>query len=565
MRERVYPDGTYDFKALVSGEYFFVDKTQMIKGICESNNVTYLYTRPRRFGKSINLSMLDYFFNIKYKDDPDIFAGLKIDSCQECKAHKNAYPVIRMNFADLRSGSRKAYYESLRSMVSDLAKQFLYLIDDGLVSKIDAKFLMSCSGSKLIEIDTDKSVKTLCSILEAVYGKKAIILVDEYDYCIQNIHSDEEARSFIGYLNPFMEQTFKFNNSLKTGVVTGIVPLTKASMLSSFNNACMCTILDPMGDEYFGFTDREVKELLSEAGRSEKIDEIRKWYDGYRFGDADVYNPYSVMMYLKNGCEPKSYWNKMTEGGMSADLLSSMGSESLSALKGLYENKSSVLISPIDGNISYSEVVSPSVRPSVVYSYLAMTGYLKAVRTGKQENGVPLYEVGMVNEEVAFAFEALVKRATEAETLAENAVDAIYSRNAVALNSYLESMLSGLQMDKKWSQDENPTERHNRYRDVIMAYLVTPILQAREEVPKGYGLTDIFFSRTKRNPPIIIEVKTTVNPRKSLKSLAKEALEQIDLRRYAEDPDAQNAILVGIAIRQKTVEVAFGEQGHPSV
>ncbi len=565
MGDRVYPDGTYDFKALVSGEYFFVDKTQMIKDICESTNITYLYTRPRRFGKSINLSMLDYFFNIKYKDGPDIFAGLKIDSCPECRVHKNAYPVVRMNFADLRGGSKKRYYESLRSMVSDLAKQFLYLIDNGLVSRIDAKFLTSCSELKLTEVDTDKSVKTLCSILESVYGKKAIILVDEYDYCIQNIHSDEEARSFIECLKPFMEQTFKFNNGIKTGVVTGIVPLTKASMLSSFNNACMCTILDPIGDEYFGFTDYEVNELLAEAGKSEKIDEVRKWYDGYRFGEADVYNPYSVMMYLKNECEPKSYWNKMTEGGMSADFLSSMGSESLSALKGLYENKGSVLLSPIDGNISYSEVASPSVRPSVVYSYLAMTGYLKAVRTGKQENGIPLCEVGMVNEEVAFAFEALVKRAIEAEVLAENAVDAIYSRNAVTLNTYLESMLAGPQMDKKWSQDENPTERHNRYRDVIMAYLVTPGLQAREEVPKGYGLTDIFFGRTKSNPPIVIEVKTTVNPRKSLKALAKEALEQIDLRRYAEDPDAQNAILVGIAIRQKTVEVAFGEQGHLSV
>lgn len=413
MRDRVFPDGTFDFKALVSGEYFFVDKTQMIQDICRSVNMTYLFTRPRRFGKSINLSMLDYFFNIKYKDDPDIFAGLKIDSCPECKAYKNAYPVIRMNFADLRSGSRKTYYESLRSMVSDLAKQFLYLIDDGLVSKIDAKFLISCSGSKLTEIDTDKSVKTLCSILETVYGKKAIILVDEYDYCIQNIHSDEEARSFIRYLNPFMEQTFKFNNSLKTGVVIGIVPLTNASMLSSFNNACMCTILDPRGGEYFGFTEGEVKELLCEVGKPEKYPEIQKWYCGYQIGDAVIYNPYSIMMYLKNSCVPVGYWTRT--GEISADLISNMSSETSSALKGLYENKGSALMSPIYCDVSPSEVVSPLVKPSAVYSYLVLTGYLKAVRTGKQENGVALYEVGMVNEEVAFDFEAFVKRANVAE------------------------------------------------------------------------------------------------------------------------------------------------------
>ena len=558
MGNKAYPDGTYDFKELTSGEFYFVDKTLMIRDLCRFSNLTYLYTRPRRFGKSTNLTMLDYFFNIKYKDEPDIFTGLKIDSYPECKAHKNAYPVIRMNFADLRSGSKKEFYVSLRSMVSNVADEFNYLIDEKLVSSNDARFLNSCSSSKLTEVDTDKSIRKLCSILEKVYGKKTIVLVDEYDYCIQNIRSDEEANSFIGYLRPFMEQTFKFNDNLKSGVVTGIVPVTKASMLSSFNNACMCTILDSMWDEYFGFTEDEVKELLCEAGKLDKMDEIREWYDGYRFGDADVYNPYSVMMYLKNGCEAKSYWNKVTVGGLSADLISSMGSKSLATLKGLYENKGSVLLSPIDGNITYSEVMSPSVNPSVVYSYLAMTGYLKVVRTGKLDDGISVYEVGMVNEEISLAFKALVGRATEIEKRVDDAVEAIYSKNPATAITNLESMLIGLKMDKNWSQDENPTERHNRYRDVIMAYLITPELQAHEEIPKGYGLTDIFFSRTKDRPPIIIEIKTTVDPRKSLKSLAKEALKQIDTKRYADEPGMEDAILVGIAIREKKVEVAFG-------
>lgn len=560
MGEKGFPDGTYDFKDLVSGEFYFVDKTLMIRDICRFN-LTYLYTRPRRFGKSINLTMLDYFFNVKYKDDPDIFAGLKIDSYPECRVHKNAYPVIRMNFADLRSDSKEGFYESLRSMVSDVADKFDDLVKENIITGYDAEFVVSCIGRKLSEVDTDKSVRKLCTILEKVYRKKTIVLVDEYDYCIQNIPSDEEADSFIGYLRPFMEQTFKFNDNIKTGVVTGILPLTKASMLSSFNNANVCSILETEGDEYFGFTEEEMKKLLRETGNLDKLEEVQSWYDGYRFGDADVYNPYSVMMYLKNGCNPAAYWNKKTAGGMSADLISNMGSESLSALKGLYENRGSVLLSRIDGNISYSEVVGPSVKPSVVYSYLAMSGYLKVVRTDEKENGMPLYEVGMVNEEVSKAFIELVQKATEVEKRADEAVESIYSKDPTTLTSNLESLLMGLKMDKNWSQDENPTERHNKYRDVIMAYFVTPDLQANEEMPKGYGLTDIFFGRTRNKPPIIIEIKTTVNPRKNLKSLAKEALGQINSKKYADEPGAEDAISVGIAIRGKQVEVAFGRLG----
>ena len=409
MRDRVFPDGTFDFKALISGEYFFVDKTQMIQDICRSVNMTYLFTRPRRFGKSINLSMLDYFFNIKYKDDPDIFAGLKIDSCPECKVHKNAYPVIKMNFADLRIGSRKRYYESLRSMVSEITKEFLYLIDDHSLSKEDKRFLSFGSESRLNEADTDRSIGRLCSILESVYGKKVIILVEEYDYCLQ----DGDVCPFIKYLSPFLEYTFKFNMSLRTGVVIGILPALKTDMLGLFKNLQVCTVLDPIGDEYFGFTEGEVKELLCEVGKPEKYPEIQKLYCGYQIGDAVIYNPYSIMMYLKNSCVPVGYWTRT--GEISADLISNMSSETLSALKGLYENKGSALISPIYCDISPSEVVSPLVRPSVIYSYLVLTGYLKAVRTGKQENGVALYGVGMVNEEVAFDFEAFVKRAKAIE------------------------------------------------------------------------------------------------------------------------------------------------------
>ncbi len=557
MEEKRYPDGIYDFKALVSGKYYFVDKTLMIRDICNLQNTTLLYTRPRRFGKTVNLSMIDHFFNIQYADEDDIFKGLKIDGCPQCEVHKNAYPVIRMNFGDLNSQTTKDFSKRLSRVVSNAVRPFKVLIDADL-DKDDADFISKCFSAKLTRIDLEGSIRRLCSILYEHYGKDVIILVDEYDASIQNVRTEERFNVIVDGLRPFMEQTFKFNEHLHLGVVTGIMPLAKTSMLSSFNNASVCSILETEGDEFFGFTDDEVRSLLEMTSNPpEKMDEIREYYDGYRFGNADVFNPYSVVMYLKSGCEPCAYWNNMTGGGMSADLISTMGAEALTQLKGLYKNKDSYIVTAINTRISYIDIMSPSAAPSVVYSYLAMAGYLKAVRTGGQRSGMPECRVSVVNKEVSNAFESIVDRAELVERRAVVAMDAIYGHDSVALKNQLETMLTGIPMDHTWSQDEDPTSRHNKYRDLIMAYLVTPEFVARGEIPKGYGYTDIFFERTSEHPPVIIEIKTTVDRNSNLGSLADEALRQINRKCYSDEPDVSDAICVGIAINMKSVEVKF--------
>ncbi|MBR2255321.1 MAG: AAA family ATPase [Candidatus Methanomethylophilaceae archaeon] len=179
------------------------------------------------------------------------------------------------------------------------------------------------------------------------FGQKTVILVDEYDQWVQNVRSTELFESLVGAIRPFMQQTFKFNDYIQFGFVTGIMPMAKTSMLSSFNNASICSILDERGDESFGFTEGEVSRLLEETGNPpEKMDEIREWYDGYRFEDAEVYNPYSVMLYLQTRCRPEAYWNNMTGGGLSKDLLSSMGARPLAELRRLSEEEGSTLDPP---------------------------------------------------------------------------------------------------------------------------------------------------------------------------------------------------------------------------
>lgn len=554
MDGKRYPTSVCNFKALVSGEYHFVDKTLMIKDICSLENSTILYTRPRRFGKTLNLSMIDYYFNIEYKDEPNIFEGLKISKYPQCEKHRNAYPIIRLNFGYLKGTNLDEFLFSLSSLIADVAESVSHI--DNRIKEFELDFLNKCRKMKLNQIELEKSVRKLCSILSSYYKKKVIILVDEYDSVIQKIHSKEQFDVIVEALGPFMEKTFKFNDDLYLGIVTGIMPLTKTSMLSSFNNASVRSILETDGDEFFGFTSDEIINLVEESGKPiEKIAEIKEWYDGYHFGDADVYNPYSVMNYLSSDCLPFAYWEKTTGGGISADLVSNMGAETLCKLKRLCEEPDYAILSPINTRISYYDAISPFVDPSVVYSYLAMTGYLKTIYTGNQKDGVPECRITIVNREVSSAFKSLVERADTIEKAAIRAIDSIYLHDELTLEEQLESMLEGISMDHTWIQDENPTARHNRYRDLIMAYLITPGFIANTEVPKGYGRTDIFFDRTEDHPPVIIEIKTTIDPDVELDSLAEEALKQIDRKYYSREPATEDAICMGVAIWMKKVKV----------
>ena len=559
MKAKAYPEGVSDFRALVTGNYYFVDKTMMIRDLCGSENRTFLFTRPRRFGKSINLSMLDCFFNIEYSGEPDIFKGLKVSSCGSCSRYKNAYPVIRLNFGKLRSESKDRFFKSLVLVMNGLFDHFITILDDGSLETEDLTTLKRYISPGIDEVEASGAIGVLCRILKRIYGIGAILLVDEYDHCMQNLRSSEEFDSMASVLRPFLEQSFRFNSGLELAVVTGIMPLAKTAMLDCFDNVSIRSILDSEGDEYYGFTEEEVSELMSEMGiPADRMSEIKKQYDGYRFGNADVYNPYSIMMYLSNGCATEAYWNNMTGGGLSDTLLSNMGAEAMIELKGLREDADSRILSPISTRIAGPDVLTPTAEPYAVYSYLAMAGYLNAVKTGEIERGMPLCRIGMVNEEVSIAFDSLAKRAAEVEFVAERAIDSIYCEDPTMLKKYLESMLSEPDLDIDPSQDDDPTSRDNRYRDVIMAYLVTPDLIAKEEMPKGYGYADIFFEKTESHPPVVIEIKTTMDRSCDLPSLACDAVRQIDMRCYAEEPGMDDAVLVGVAIRGKTVEVRYG-------
>ncbi|MBR2255716.1 MAG: AAA family ATPase, partial [Candidatus Methanomethylophilaceae archaeon] len=399
-------------------------------------------------------------------------------------------------------------------------------------------------------------VKRLCRMYHEAFGMKTVILVDEYDHWAQGIGSRPLMDAIMKELTPFMEQCFKFNDDIRFGVVTGIMPLAKTGMLSSFNNASVCSILETVGDEFFGFMEQEVLRLLQDTGNEpEKITEIREWYDGYRFGDAEVYNPYSVILYLKNGCRPEGYWNGQTGGGLSSELVSSLGPGPLMSLMGMYE-RGEVVESPINVRVDYADVLSPKAEPSTVYSYLAMAGCLKTVRTGGQEDGIPVCKVGMVNKEVSKAFASLVRRAKEAKVRVRVDLPShLYAGDQDGLRDDFQFILADAAMDLTWDEGSSDPKvskhAHELYKNTINGAIRASGLVSSTEVPKGFGICDIFIPPADGKPAVVIEIKTSKAAWPS--DLADDAFLQILDKGYVSQPLDGGAIWIAVGIRVKEV------------
>ena len=571
MEEKGYSDGVYDFRRLVGGSYHFVDKTMLIEDVCDADGKVLLYTRPRRFGKSISLSMLDCFFNIKYRNDSDLFSGLKIESCERCMKHRNAYPVIRMDFSRLTPSSPESFEDSLKGIVSKAADEIMKGIDLDSLAASDLRILERCSSRDLGESDLNSSISDMCEILEEAHGSKAMILVDEYDHCIQNIPSKDLYDDMVKRLRPLMEQTFKTNYHLRTGVVTGIMPLTKAGMLSGFNNPVVCDILSTNGEERFGFTESEVEDLLMRSGNDLPgvLEEIRDWYDGYRFGNAEVYNPYSVIRYLdsrtrEDKAPARMYWEGSTGAGMSAELMSNLDGIALQELSSMYNDPGTKIRTTLDEFLAYHELAGGDADPGQVYSYLAMAGYLRADPTGEVlESGRETYEVGMVNREIRSAFGGLVRRAAGRRAEVRRDLKAhVLSGDPDKIRDDLQFVLGGHAMDRSWSEEEAGRSAHDWYKASIASAFRASGMAAMEEVPKGFGECDVFVPANGNEPAVIVEIKTSSKavPEES----ADKAYSQIMERGYAAEPLDGDAVWIALGINGKRVSV-ITPKDHSSI
>ena len=508
--------GTDDFNKIRDSDACYIDKTELIAEILEHGAVVYLFTRPRRFGKSLNLSMLDSYFNLRYADDPDRFAGLRISELRPNDPEKNSNPVVHLNLKDLKSPDYGGFLEALSSVMSELYAEFPELKESDLLNEKQKQIYNEVLMEGASEILLGRSLGLLTKMIETVYGKPVIVLIDEYDNAVNEAATLDARRSILGFYSTFLSEALKSNRSLKFAVLTGVMQIAKASIFSGLNNLYTDSIFDSRFQEYWGFSEDEVKKLCADFGHPEMFEEAKEWYDGYRFGTAEVYNPWSVLNYVVSGFVPKEYWANNSTNSILEDLYRRAD---ISDLKDLVDIAGDGIVKALYTTITYSDAENDDES---LYSVMAMTGYLKAVSEG---NG--LYRLSVPNNEVRKLVSVKLSSLSRIGQTGFNIFcTSIANGDADNVEKVLGEILLG---GSYW----NLTEERS-YELVIMTILygISERYRIRTEQEGGNGRIDIIMEpKAAGRAGMIIELKK-VDSEAELEGAADSALSQIHEKRY---------------------------------
>ena len=540
---RPLPIGVQDFKEVRDEGYLYVDKSDVIPQMLSQKSEVYQFTRPRRFGKSLNLSMLDAFFNIKYPKDNTWFDGLKVSDCKECDVYKNAYPIIYMDFKDLDASDFNEFTDKLRRKLSKLYGMYGYLEDSEQLDRVDRLDYESVLSRTADRSGIGYSLRNLSDMLCKHHGKKIIILIDEYDNPIHNAFGKPHHQEVLGVMRDILSSALKGNDSLAFGVVTGVMQIAKESLFSGLNNLRVNNVFSEDFDEMFGFTADEVKAIFEEYGHPEKFEEAREWYDGYRFGDADVYNPWSIINYISSGFVPKSYW--LWEGNMRliSDAIGRNPRFISSVLAPLYNGETCRI--QINERVTFSNI---HLDYNLV-SILVASGYFKAVFIKDST-----YDITIVNKEVRDGWIEQILDDSMDPMGMNRISSAFLSGDPDAVRFELSDSLDRI-TDRKVMIDEG------RYQSLVLGLLdcLKDTYFVRAEYAGGNGYADIvLIPRNGKGPSAVIELKNAApgTDDGSMDAISRNALEQIVNRRYFSDLSG-DIHLYGIATRQNDVFISY--------
>ena len=538
--------GDRSFAELRENKMYYVDKTGLIKDILDSNRFgVYLFTRPRRFGKTVNLSMLDAFFNIAY-DGNNWFDDLEISKYPEYYAYKNTFPVIHIDLGIVNADCYEEFLAGMRKSVRDAFEPHRYLLGWSELSDT-MKSLFDIFGSETIPLSPDMlkfSVNNLSEALTRYHGKKPVILIDEYDRAVSNAFGEESHKEIMSFLEKFAYASIKGNPNKQMVYMTGVMQIAKQSIFSGLNNVVVNNIFSKKSDERFGFTEEEVKSILTDFGFSDKFEIAKKWYDGYRFGDAEVYNPYSIMNFVSQNCLEKPYWVDSGRDVLIKDLLNSITAEKYTDIMKLVTGGS--IESDLMDSFPY-EVIKKSGEP--LYSLMVMAGYLNAVPIEDTDiYGNELFELSIPNEEVRRLVGRLMKTVYPIDTDDFALFNkAILDENAQMMEKTLTRIMAGASYLNL---------KENTYQAVIMTLIHTLSnrYKVKVEVPEGQGRVDILLDPLVHEEPHIIFELKVAKKKSDLNSRVDEAIEQIHDREYYNGM-AGRVILIGIAFWNKIPKV----------
>ena len=374
----------------------------LIKEFLDQKPLVSLFTRPRRFGKTLNMDMLRVFFEISEEDTSKYFADKDIWKCgEEYRSHQGKYPVVFLTFKDVKFDSWEVTMDKIRSLLQEEYGRHTELLDSDRIAKYEKEYFMKILEGSGNEVDLTSALEKLSKMLKSHYGMAPIIIIDEYDTPIQEGYSKEFYDEIIGFMRTFFSGAFKDNRNLSYGFLTGILRIAQESIFSGLNNLIVNSVMDEEYDQYFGFTETEVHEMLEYYGVTEKEPELKAWYDGYLFGNEEIYNPWSVINYLSKGCIPQAYWVNTGKNEILEDVLQVATDDITEKLFALLQGER--VIARIDQNVVYRAL---SDDPANIYSLLLVAGYLKTPKKELQTDGSYLCEVSIPNREIATVYKS---------------------------------------------------------------------------------------------------------------------------------------------------------------
>ena len=534
---KVISIGNQSFESIREKDNFYIDKTNFIREWWDNDDTVTLITRPRRFGKTLNMSMLECFFSNKYKDRGDLFEGLEIWNDEKYRKLQGTYPVIFLSFAEIKQNNYNDAVEKIKRIICEVCQQFDFLKNwDGL-TEIEKKNISNISYN-MSDVMAQDLIKNMSNYLSRYYGKKVIILLDEYDTPMQEAYVNGYWEELVAFTRSLFNATFKTNPYLERAIMTGITRVSKESIFSDLNNLVVVTTTSNQYETAFGFTEEEVFNSLDEQGLSDKKDIVKTWYDGFTFGDKkDIYNPWSIINFLKFK-SLKTYWADSSSNG----LINSLVQKGSPYIKTMIENlisgeKINVIV---DEQIVFSEL---DYSEDAVWSLMLASGYLKVVSSEELNlirESDNEYELALTNREILFMFRKMILRwFSPAKHETNEFIRALISGDIESMNAYMNKVtlktISYFDTGNTPSDEEPERFFHGFVLGLIVDQTENYIITSNRE--SGYGRYDIMLEpidkTNEKLPGIVIEFKV-INHRKenSLEETVKAALKQIEEKNY---------------------------------
>ena len=548
-KRKPLPIGISDFKMAVE-EYYYVDKTLLIRDFLDNRPMVSLFTRPRRFGKTLNMDMLRVFFEKTDEDTSIYFKDKMIWKCGESyTSYQGKYPVIFLSFKDVKCSSWEDTFQQMKELIITEYQRHVELETSDRLSIYEKEKYKKIARGEVGSVECQMSLELLSRLLAKHYDEKAVIIIDEYDTPIQQGHICGFYQDVVNFMRNLFSGGLKDNPSLAFGFMTGILRVAKESIFSGLNNITIYSILDRKYSQYFGFTKDEVREMLEYYHAGDKYDEVCEWYDGYLFGNTEIFNPWSVINYIENSCFPKAFWQSTGSNDIVGEVIACATPEITEDLHRLLSGEN--ITTFVDTSVIYLEVQN---NPYSIYSFLLVAGYLRVSRIYPQHDGNFMCEVGIPNKEISYVYEKEVLNKTNQNIAAISISQAIFSGDTDKLQKQLDKF-----MVESISSFDTANEGFYHGMMLGLCAVLSNRYRVRSNRESGLGRFDIMLiPRVKAIPAFIYEFKYTKDEKVDLNVLAEEALKQIDEKKYDAELSGfgvDNVVKIGIAFRGKNAVV----------